>query len=190
VTNEEYGQRLRDLRGELGLSLREVEERGGPSKDVLSPIERGLHKPRTQTLGRIAQAFGMSVTELRDRLEGAYPKEPSLAEWLQERVGHSYLAGSKAEIAEFMEITDPVERKARLDLLREERAEIVAEQRKLGAQQGREFGVGQLYGVDFEELNRRYLVAFLRCFTTVSGDPRLAQEGEDLARELVAGGAA
>lgn len=78
MTNEEYGQRLRDLRGELGLSLREVEERGGPSKDVLSPIERGLHKPRTQTLGRIAEAFGLSVAELRNTLEPDSPKLPEL----------------------------------------------------------------------------------------------------------------
>jgi transcriptional regulator with XRE-family HTH domain len=77
VTNSEYGQRLRDLRAELRLSLREVEERGGPSKDVLSPIERGVHKPRAQTLGKIAQAFGMSVPELRARLEDDGPKAGS-----------------------------------------------------------------------------------------------------------------
>jgi len=83
VTNIEYGQRLRDLRAELGLSLREVEERGGPSKDVLSPIERGVHKPRAQTLGKIAQVFGISVSELRTRLEADTPKvsTPPSREW-------------------------------------------------------------------------------------------------------------
>ncbi len=82
MTNIEYGQRLRDVRGEMGLSLREVEERGGPSKDVLSAIERGLHKPRTQTLGKVAQVFGISVSELRARLE-ADPKvsTPPSREW-------------------------------------------------------------------------------------------------------------
>ncbi len=94
MTNSEYGQRLRDLRAELGLSLREVEERGGPSKDVLSPIERGVHKPRAQTLGKIAKAFGMSVADLRAELEGqgalaAGPlgdplAHPEAQEWLRE----------------------------------------------------------------------------------------------------------
>ncbi len=103
MTNEEYGQRLRDLRGELGLSLREVEERGGPSKDVLSPIERGLHKPRTQTLGRIAQAFGMSVSELRATLEADPPKapEPLSLEWaLDPRVGDEEFRATTAEASD------------------------------------------------------------------------------------------
>jgi len=66
-----YGEKLRELRAERRLSLREVEERGGPNKDTMSLIERNVHKPHPQTLGRIAEAFGMSVAELRDELEGA-----------------------------------------------------------------------------------------------------------------------
>jgi transcriptional regulator with XRE-family HTH domain len=84
-----YGERLRELRAEKQLSLREVEERGGPNKDTMSLAERGVHKPHAQTLGRIAKAFGMSVAELSAELEGA---PPSLAEWLEERCGHAYLA--------------------------------------------------------------------------------------------------
>jgi transcriptional regulator with XRE-family HTH domain len=66
-----YGDRLRELRAERRLSLREVEERGGPNKDTMSLIERGIHKPRPQTLGRIAEALDMSVPELRAELEAA-----------------------------------------------------------------------------------------------------------------------
>lgn len=66
-----YGERLRELRAEHQLSLRQVEERGGPNKDTMSLLERGVHKPHAQTLGRIAQAFGMSVSNLRSELEGA-----------------------------------------------------------------------------------------------------------------------
>ncbi len=65
-----YGERLRELRAERQLSLREVEERGGPNKDTMSLAERGVHKPHPQTLGRIAKAFGMSVADLRADLEG------------------------------------------------------------------------------------------------------------------------
>jgi transcriptional regulator with XRE-family HTH domain len=64
-----YGNRLRELRAERRLSLRQVEERGGPNKDTLSLIERGVHKPHAQTLGRIAAAFDMTVAELRRELE-------------------------------------------------------------------------------------------------------------------------
>jgi len=71
-----YGERLRELRAERQLSLRQVEERGGPNKDTMSLLERGVHKPHAQTLGRIAIAFGMSVAELRAELEAAeHPKQ-------------------------------------------------------------------------------------------------------------------
>jgi transcriptional regulator with XRE-family HTH domain len=66
-----YGERLRELRAERQLSLREVEERGGPNKDTMSLIERDVHRPHPQTLGRIAQALGMSVAELRAEVEAA-----------------------------------------------------------------------------------------------------------------------
>jgi transcriptional regulator with XRE-family HTH domain len=66
-----YGARLRELRAERQLSLREVEEQGGPNKDTMSLIERGVHKPQPQTLGRIAKALGVSVAELRSDLEAA-----------------------------------------------------------------------------------------------------------------------
>jgi transcriptional regulator with XRE-family HTH domain len=66
-----YGARLRELRAERQLSLREVEERGGPNKDTMSLIERDVHKPHPQTLGRIAKALGMDVSSLRFELESA-----------------------------------------------------------------------------------------------------------------------
>ncbi len=66
-----YGERLREMRAERRLSLRQVEERGGPNKDTMSLIERDVHRPHPQTLGRIAQALEMSVAELRAELEAA-----------------------------------------------------------------------------------------------------------------------
>jgi len=68
-----YGERLRELRAERRLSLRQVEERGGPNKDTMSLIERDVHRPHPQTLGRIAKALDMSVSELRFELEPAVP---------------------------------------------------------------------------------------------------------------------
>jgi transcriptional regulator with XRE-family HTH domain len=82
VVISRYGEKLRELRAERRLSLRQVEERGGPNKDTMSLIERGVHKPHAQTLGRIAQAFDMSVAELRAELEAADrpPLGPASAE--------------------------------------------------------------------------------------------------------------
>lgn len=66
-----YGERLRELRAERRLSLRQVEERGGPNKDTMSLIERDVHKPHPRTLGRIAEALDMDVSTLRFELESA-----------------------------------------------------------------------------------------------------------------------
>jgi transcriptional regulator with XRE-family HTH domain len=95
----QYGDRLRELRAERRMSLRNVEERGGPNKDTMSLAERGVHRPNAQTLGKIAQAFGMSVAELRTELTAP----PSLAEWLEERCGHAYLALPKGEFEEMFD---------------------------------------------------------------------------------------
>jgi transcriptional regulator with XRE-family HTH domain len=79
-----YGERIRELRAERGLSLREVEERGGPQKDTLSLIERGEHKPQARTLGKLAPALGMSVAdlnaELRKAEETVRPQAPLIRE--------------------------------------------------------------------------------------------------------------
>ena len=83
-----HGERIRELRAERGLSLREVEERGGPQKDTLSLIERGEHKPQARTLGKLARALGMSVAELNAELrraeESARPKASLIREPVEE----------------------------------------------------------------------------------------------------------
>jgi transcriptional regulator with XRE-family HTH domain len=101
-----YGDRLRELRAERRLSLREVEERGGPNKDTMSLIERGVHKPYPQTLGRIAQALDMDVSLLRAELEAAEyplaqaPLEPSFNDVLAEERRQSMLTDAITAAAE------------------------------------------------------------------------------------------
>jgi transcriptional regulator with XRE-family HTH domain len=73
----EHGDRLRRVRSKRNLSLRAVEERGGPSKDTLSLAERGVHKPNPQTLARIAAALGMTLDELRAELGEQAPPVPA-----------------------------------------------------------------------------------------------------------------
>lgn len=110
-----YGERLRELRAERGLSLRQVEERGGPNKDTLSLIERGVHKPHPQTLGRLAKALDMSVANLQSGLEAAehplsqapqplavpFMARPEVRDWLQEQ-GHM----SRDEFRTYVEALD------------------------------------------------------------------------------------
>jgi len=71
------GDRLRRVRAARNLSLRDVEDMGGPSKDALSAAERGIHKPNQQTLAKIADALGMSIDELKAELGEKAPPVPA-----------------------------------------------------------------------------------------------------------------
>lgn len=57
------GQRIRDLREQRGLSLREVAARSGLSLNAISRIERGDNSPTVASLHMIAGALGVSITE-------------------------------------------------------------------------------------------------------------------------------
>jgi transcriptional regulator with XRE-family HTH domain len=73
----DQGDRLRRVRTARNLSLRDVEDRGGPSKDTLSLAERGVHKPNQQTLAKIATALAMPVDDLRAELGEQAPQVPA-----------------------------------------------------------------------------------------------------------------
>jgi transcriptional regulator with XRE-family HTH domain len=56
--------RLRVLRAERGLTLRDAEHQTGVDKDTLSKIERGQRHPHDVTLAKIAKGYGVPVEEL------------------------------------------------------------------------------------------------------------------------------
>src|SRR5215213_3668293 len=62
--------KLRVLRAERQLSLREASARTGVDKVALSRYERGLGRPQDLTLAKIAKGYGVGVEEL---LEEAVP---------------------------------------------------------------------------------------------------------------------
>ncbi len=64
-------RRLRVLRAERGLTLRDAERLTGVDKDTLSKIERGVRHPQDVTLARIAKGYEVPVEELIE--------EPALA---------------------------------------------------------------------------------------------------------------
>ncbi len=57
-------RRLRVLRVERGLTLRDAEQLTGVDKDTLSKIERGMRHPQDVTLAKIAKGYGVPVEEL------------------------------------------------------------------------------------------------------------------------------
>src|SRR5918995_1320226 len=66
-------RKLRVLRAERGLALREGEELTGVDKDTLSKIERGLRYPYDVTLSKLAKGYGVPVEAL---LEADSPQDP------------------------------------------------------------------------------------------------------------------
>jgi len=74
--HESLPTRLRVLRAERGLTLRDAEELTGVDKDTLSKIERGLRHPHDVTLAKIARGYGIGVEDLLEEpaLAGTGPK--------------------------------------------------------------------------------------------------------------------
>jgi transcriptional regulator with XRE-family HTH domain len=62
------GERLKKLRGERGLSQAELAERADVSTDVVRKLEQGVRQSaRVTSLSRLAQALGVSLSELLDK---------------------------------------------------------------------------------------------------------------------------
>jgi len=60
----ELGRRIKMLRVSRGLTLKDLEERGGISATHVSEIERGKASPTVGALGRIARALGLRPATL------------------------------------------------------------------------------------------------------------------------------
>ncbi|MBB1627750.1 helix-turn-helix domain-containing protein [Achromobacter sp. UMC71] len=56
--------RLRTLRRQQSLSLEQLGERTGLTKSYLSKLERGLSEPSISTVLRLAEAYGVGVSQL------------------------------------------------------------------------------------------------------------------------------
>jgi transcriptional regulator with XRE-family HTH domain len=58
------GHRLRVLRAERGLTLREAASETGVAKETISDIERGIRHPHDVTLSKLARGYGVPVEDL------------------------------------------------------------------------------------------------------------------------------
>jgi transcriptional regulator with XRE-family HTH domain len=100
---DNIGQRLREERQLRGWSQRDLARETGVNTDTISGIETGQHEPRPSTLRKLAGGLGIEVRDLF--AEPALPKADApreagrtLADFLNERCGHAYLALGKEEI--------------------------------------------------------------------------------------------
>jgi transcriptional regulator with XRE-family HTH domain len=58
------GQRLRELREERRLSVRDLSERSGVTAGVIARLERGQMEPKPAAIGQLAHALGVAPEEL------------------------------------------------------------------------------------------------------------------------------
>jgi transcriptional regulator with XRE-family HTH domain len=111
----ELGEQIATLREEQTLTQVELAERARISPSTLSLIESGkVPRPHVGTIRKIARALGVEPQDLRRAEEPTSPKalaQPSLADWLEERCGHAFLAMDKAELEAMFENLDDAERR-------------------------------------------------------------------------------
>lgn len=94
--------RLRRVRLERGLTLRQAAERTGVTKETLSDLERARRQPHPPTLQKIAEGYGV---EIRDLLGPMVEEEPALAGKAEApgeagHTPHEKLVGKALELAE------------------------------------------------------------------------------------------
>ena len=61
---EKFGQRLKTLRKEKGLSQEELAERSGLNRPYISGIEQGKRNVSLEVMEKLAEALGMGMGEL------------------------------------------------------------------------------------------------------------------------------
>jgi transcriptional regulator with XRE-family HTH domain len=61
--SEQIGQKLRELRKARGLSIRALARASGLSANAISMIERGRSSPSVNTLTKMAQVLGVSISD-------------------------------------------------------------------------------------------------------------------------------
>jgi transcriptional regulator with XRE-family HTH domain len=69
-----YGQALREIRSERGISQERLAHLCGLDRTYLSGIERGERNPSLANILKIADALGVKVSELAARAEAIRPQ--------------------------------------------------------------------------------------------------------------------
>lgn len=69
-----YGQALRELRAERGISQERLAHLAGLDRTYVSGIERGERNPSLTNILKLAEALDVNVSEIARRAEAALPK--------------------------------------------------------------------------------------------------------------------
>ena len=78
------GERIKNIRQELGMSRRAFSEATGVSASYLAELERGLKRPTIDILSKIAQACNLSLSDILDESQKpALPLGPELQELVE-----------------------------------------------------------------------------------------------------------
>lgn len=89
--------RLRVLRAERGLTVRQVAELSGVAKETISQVERGERHPYDVTLAKLAKAYEVPVEELLEPVPlGEAPREAGPPEKSEEERRSGYLRSWRA----------------------------------------------------------------------------------------------
>jgi transcriptional regulator with XRE-family HTH domain len=89
--NQRIALRVRELRGELGLSIEALAERSGVSRSMISLIERAETSATAVVLDRIAAALGCTITvffEQNKALENPLSKRIDQQKWRDPESGY------------------------------------------------------------------------------------------------------
>ena len=71
-----FGQILRELRTEKGISQEDLGFKSGYHRTYISLLERGQKNPSLQTIFRLAKALEISPSEVIRRIENIHGKSP------------------------------------------------------------------------------------------------------------------
>lgn len=71
-----FGQILRELRIEKGISQEDLGFKSGYHRTYISLLERGQKNPSLQTIFRLAKALEISPSEIIRRIENIHGKSP------------------------------------------------------------------------------------------------------------------
>jgi transcriptional regulator with XRE-family HTH domain len=85
MTQTSLGHRLRLLRVERQLSLRQAAAHAGVVKETISDIERGVTHPQDVTLAKLAKAYGVPVEDLLEdgpSLKKLHKEAKCATDWL------------------------------------------------------------------------------------------------------------
>jgi len=191
-------RKLRVLRAERGLTIREAERLTGVDKDTLSKLERGVRRPYDITLSRLARGYDVPVEELleepaelsRERVPLAEESEgtgPEALDELLDRLGARTKNLANPELIRDLEGASDAAVGAVISEIRQEMELLIPELQRRSREVMRGDPDFMPTNLVLEEASRQVLMwsMFLRARAGVEPEEVEIDAFRDLSRELV-----